>query len=203
MHDPDVWDEFFALADLHRVPAADVEVAGRRYGAFAHDYRQRPVDELIDLWIERSLAQDPTLQPPQGPRAQVLSQAEFTGAVRQALRDLCRPDLLERNPLMNTRLVQAEAEGGGEPVSAATLEAVVLHGVDGLRRHPRDDKLLRAIEMTYVDPAPTQEAAAARLSVPFSTYRRHLTQGVERVTRLLWDREVYGGVAPLGRGEQR
>jgi hypothetical protein len=200
MHDPDAWDEFFALADLHRVPAADIEVAGRRYGAFAHDYRQRPVDELIDLWVERSLAQDPTLQPPQGARPQVLSQSEFTDAVRQALRDLCRPDLLERNPLMNTRLVHEEA--GGEPAIAATLEAVILHAVDGLRQHPRDDKLLRAVERTYVDPAPNQEAAAARLGLPFSTYRRHLTQGVERVTGTLWDREVYGRAAPVSGGEQ-
>jgi hypothetical protein len=190
MHEPDEWDDFFALADLHRVPEVDFEVAGRRFGVFAHDYRERSVDALIDLWIERSLAQDPTLQAAPGPSLLVLSQAEFTEAVRQALRDLTRPELLARNPLLRTRLLHEEA--GDAAPDAATLTAVVRSAIDRLRGHPRDDKLLRAVERTYVDPAPTQEAAAARLGLPFSTYRRHLTQGVERVVSWLWDREVYG-----------
>jgi DNA-directed RNA polymerase specialized sigma24 family protein len=165
---------------------------------FAHDFRERPVDDLIDLWIERSLAQDPTLQAEPRGRPQVLSQSEFTDAVRQALRDLPRSELLGRNPLLTTRLLHEEA--GDEGPDAATLERLVRRAIDGLRQHPRDDKLLRAVERTYVDPAPTQEAAAARLGLPFSTYRRHLTQGIERIIAWLWDREVYGAG---GAGEQR
>jgi len=201
LHEPDAWDEFFALADLHRVRDADFEVAGRRYGVFAHDYRQRPVDALIRLWIERSLAQDPTLQSEPGAQVQVLSQAEFTDAVRRALRDLPRPDLLGRSPLLGTGLLRDRA--GGEP-DAATLEALLRAAIDALRQHPRDDKLLRAVERTYLDPAPTQEAAAARLGLPFSTYRRHLTHGVERIVGWLWDQEVYGeaGAGPP-RGDGR
>ena len=194
MHDPDEWDDFFALADLHRARDGDFELAGRRFGVFAHDFRERPVDDLIDLWIERSLAQDPTLQAGPGPQVQVLSQAEFTDAVRQALRDLPRPELLGRNPLLGTRLLQEEA--GDQPPDAGTLQTLVRTAIDALRQHPRDDKLLRAVERTYVDPAPTQEAAAARLGLPFSTYRRHLTQGIERVVAWLWDREVYGSSGP-------
>lgn len=64
--------------------------------------------------------------------------------------------------------------------------------MDALRQHPRDDKLLRAVDRTYLHPAPTQEAAAEVLGLPFSTYRRHLTQGVGRIVAQLWDREVYG-----------
>jgi hypothetical protein len=196
MHDPDTWDDYFALADLHRVRDADFEVAGRRFGVFAHDYRERPVDELIDLWIERSLAQDPTLQTESVDPVQVLSQQEFTDAVRQALRDLARADLLGRNPLLGTRLLQQAP--GDQPPDAETLEALVRAAVDTLRQHPRDDKLLRAVERTYLEPAPTQEAAAARLGLPFSTYRRHLTQGIERIVAWLWDREVYGANDPAG-----
>ena len=58
--------------------------------------------------------------------------------------------------------------------------------------HPRDDKLLRAVDRTYLRPAATQEAAAAALGLPFSTYRRHLTQGMTRIVSVLWDQEVYG-----------
>ena len=41
-------------------------------------------------------------------------------------------------------------------------------------------------------PAGTQERAAEALGLPFSTFRRHLTQGVDRVVAWLWDQEVYG-----------
>ena len=50
----------------------------------------------------------------------VLSQPEFDDSVRQALRDLRRPVLLARNPLLRTRLVRDRA--GDEEPSAATLE---------------------------------------------------------------------------------
>ena len=46
--------------------------------------------------------------------------------------------------------------------------------------------------MEDAKPAPTQEAAAELLGLPFSTYRGHLTRGLERVTDLLWERELYG-----------
>ena len=120
----------------------------------------------------------------------MLSQPEFDDAVRQALRDLRRPELLARNPLLRTRLVRDRA--GDEEPNVATLEALVGAAVDALAEHPRDDKLWRAVERTYLRPAATQERAAAALGLPFSTYRRHLTQGVDRVVAGLWDQEVYG-----------
>jgi hypothetical protein len=121
----------------------------------------------------------------------VLSQPEFDQAARQALRDLRRPDLLRRNPLLRTRLLRDHA--GDEEPDAATLEALVGAAMEALAEHPRDDKLWRAVERTYVRPAATQERAAAALGLPFSTYRRHLTQGLDRVVAWLWDQEVYGG----------
>jgi hypothetical protein len=189
--EPERWDAYFAAADLPRAAGADFWVGGRRYGLFAHDFRQVPVDALLELVTERALAQDltpssPTVKPP----LLVLSQPEFDDSVRQALRDLRRPDLLGRNPLLRTRLVRDRA--GDEEPGAATLEALVGAAVETLREHPGDDKLWRAVERTYVRPAATQERAAAALSLPFSTYRRHLTQGVDRVVAWLWDQEVYG-----------
>jgi hypothetical protein len=200
LHEPEPWVEYFALADLHLVEE-HVEVGGRRYGAFAHDYRRVPVDDLVRLWIERAITGDPTA--PAGassPPVQVLSQVEFTAAARQALKDLHRADLLARNPLLGTRLLRDRA--GGEEGEAATLARLLRDAVDTLRTHPRDDKLLRAVETTYLAPAATQEAAAARLGLPFSTYRRHLTLGVERIVSWLWDREVYGTAPPSTPGEQ-
>src|SRR4029450_5602227 len=101
-----------------------------------------------------------------------------------------RPDLLARNPLLRTRLVHDRA--GDENPSGGILQALLSAAVEMLREHPRDDKLWRAVERTYVRPATTQERAAATLGLPFTTYRRHLTQGVDRVVAWLWDQEIYG-----------
>jgi hypothetical protein len=46
--------------------------------------------------------------------------------------------------------------------------------------------------MTFMQNTPTQQVAAERLGLPFSTYRRHLTRGLERVCDLLWQRELLG-----------
>jgi TolB-like protein/Flp pilus assembly protein TadD len=49
--------------------------------------------------------------------------------------------------------------------------------------------LYRVLDLTYFNPAPKQEAAADRLGLSFSTYRRHLTAGVDRITEWLWQQE--------------
>lgn len=188
--EPERWDAYFAVADLPRAAGADFTVGGRRFGLFAHDFRKVPVDTWLELVTERALEQDFTLPPPTAAEALVLSQEEFGDAVRQALRDLHRPDLLARNPLLRSRLLREQA-GEREP-DGVDLEALLSDAVDALREHPRDDKLFRAVARTYVQPAGTQEAAAEALGVPFSSYRRHLAQGVDRIVSWLWDREVYG-----------
>ena len=106
------------------------------------------------------------------------------------MRDLHRPPLLARNPLLRTRLVRDRA-GDGRAGRGDARGAV---GSESRRfaQHPRDDKRWRAVERTYVRPAGTQERAAEALGLPFSTFRRHLTQGVDRVVAWLWDQEVYG-----------
>jgi hypothetical protein len=188
--EPEQWDAYFAAADMPRAVGADFWVGSRRYGLFAHDFREVPVGALLERVTERALAQDvtPSLTTVE-PTLLVLSQPEFEASVRQALRDLRRPDLLARNPLQRTRLVRDRA--AGDESGAATLEALVGAAVESLREHPRDDKLWRAVERTYLRPASTQERAAAALGLPLSTFRRHLTLGVDRVVARLWDQEIY------------
>ena len=191
LFEPEQWDEYFATADLPRAAGADFWVDGRRYGLFAHDFRQVPIDALLEYVTERALAQEATSSPSTSrPLLLMLSQPEFDDSVRQALRDLHRPGLLARNPLLRTRVAHDHA-GDDEP-DAATLAALVEGAVSSLRDHARDDKRWRAVERTYVHPAGTQERAAEALGLPFSTFRRHLTQGVDRVVAWLWDQEVYG-----------
>jgi hypothetical protein len=188
--EPERWDRYFAAADIPRVIGADFTVGSRRFGLFAHDFRQVPVDAWLELVTERALARDFTLPPQQRADSLVLSKEDFDDAVRQALRHLHRPDLLARNPLLRSRVLRDRVIDR-EP-DAIDLEALFSDALDALRERPRDDKLFRAVEQTYVRAATTQEAAAEALGVPFSTYRRHLTHGVEHVAAWLWNREVYG-----------
>jgi hypothetical protein len=57
---PERWDDYFAAADLPRAAGADLRVGGRRYGLFAHDFRQVSVDAWLELVTERALGQDLT-----------------------------------------------------------------------------------------------------------------------------------------------
>lgn len=188
--EPERWDAYFAIADLPRAEGADFVVGGQRFGLFSHDFRTVPVDMWLELVTERALDQDFTLPPPRAAEALALSEEDFADAVRQALRDLRRPDLLGRNPLLRSRLLRERA--ADHDPDAVDLETLLSDAIDTLREDPRDDRLFRAVERTYVHATPTQEVAAEALGVPFSTYRRHLTKGVERVVAWLWDREVYG-----------
>ncbi len=111
--EPERWDDYFAAADLPRAAGADFVVGDRRYGLFAHDFRRVPVDAFLELVTERALALDVTPSPMAvEPPPLLLSQAEFDQCVRQALRDLRRPDLLARNPLLRTRLLRERADRG-------------------------------------------------------------------------------------------
>jgi len=152
----------------------DVAIGSRRFSVFAHDFRQ-------SHW-----RWDP-LRPPLRQAVGPSPPRPFQDAVKQALRDFGRDDLLGHNPLLGLRLVR-QAGGGPAALRAALADAAgVLHG------HPRDEKLYRAVDRTYLRPAPTQERAAELLGLPFSTYRRHLAQGVARIAGRLWEREEQAG----------
>ena len=190
--EPERWDDYFAAADLPRAVGADFVVGGRRYGLFAHDFRRVPMDALLELVTERALAEDVTPSPPAASR-RCWSSPSPSSTTRSARRcATCAGRTCSRATRCCGPGWSRDRAGDEEP-SAAALEALVCAAVETLREHPRDDKLWRAVERTYVRPAATQERAAAALGLPFSTYRRHLTQGVDRVVAWLWDQEVYGG----------
>jgi hypothetical protein len=121
----------------------------------------------------------PVAPPADGPAFQ-----EFASALRSALRDYNRPDLLASNPLLRSRLF-AVREGAGP----AELQALLSKTADALFASARDEKLRRVIEFTYFQPAAKQEVAAERVGLAFGTYRRHLTTALDRLARWLWDRE--------------
>ena len=190
--DPASWEVFCAYADQGRMPGADFEVGGRRYGVFGHDWRAVPPAAWVRLLTEREQAEVVTEPPAPAPDAAllVLSREEFAGSVRAALRDLQRPDRLARNPLLRSRLVQSRAPDTSAAARARGLRDLIGEAAAALEASPRDARAYRAVNRTYLRPAGTQERAAEVLGLPSSTYRRHLADGVERMVELLWDREV-------------
>ncbi|MFZ1754398.1 MAG: ATP-binding protein [Caldilineaceae bacterium] len=191
--EPEFWTPVFTYADLVRLPGADFSIDGRRYGVFGHDWRTVPPAQWLELLGEREIALAPELVQPPKPAEQmvVLSQEEFVEAVNAALRGLARPDGLVGNPLLRSRLIiQATADQTTVPERASVLRDWLVEMVEALNAAPKDVKLYRAVYHTYVQPAPTQELAAELLDVPFSSYRRHLRNGMERIAEMLWRREV-------------
>ncbi|MGW2157110.1 hypothetical protein [Nonomuraea sp. NPDC001699] len=151
-------------------------------GLFVHDWRAVPAQAWLEQMVRR---------PASGPgaataRLAVLSREEFADAVRGALRRLPRPDELATSPLTRTRLVADEQN------PATALGDLLRQAIGDLSEDPRSVKFHRALSVTFLCGTPTQELAAERLGIPFTTYRRHLAAGIERVCADLWHRELYG-----------
>lgn len=190
---PAEWAEFCTYADQVRMPSADFTVGGRTYAVFGHDWRVVTPAAWVGLLSRRETGA-PIVAAAGGPGPApllVLSEAEFTAAVRRALRDLTRPDRLRDNPLLRSRVVTAAAgadASAGERV--AVLQASVREAVLALRQTPADERLYRVLHRAYLAPAPSLERAAEALALPSSTFRRYLSAGVARVTSTLWTREL-------------
>jgi len=186
----DVLGPLMAYVDFHRL--ASVEELETPIALYAHDWRAVPVDDWFTPMGARELGQGGEPPAPGPPPVLVLSQPDFAEAVRRALRDLHRPERLAANPLLRSAALRDRA---GADAPAAALADLVRTTIERVGDDPRDEPLLRALDRTYLRPAATQERAAEVLGLPFSTYRRHLGRGIERVVALLWEQELHGPVS--------
>jgi TolB-like protein/Flp pilus assembly protein TadD len=116
----------------------------------------------------------------------LLIRSDFESAVKDALRHYTQIDLLAGNPLLCSRVLARSAPGAQTPGS---LRIFLVETARTLYASERDQKLYCVLDLTYFDPAPKQEAAADRLGLSFSTYRRHLTSAVDRLVEWLWQQE--------------
>jgi hypothetical protein len=166
----------------------------------AHDWRREPVNTYTERIAEIELH---GVAPRDVPELVVLSEEAFAGAVRQALKDLSRPQLLIHNPLCRSRLVmgtpgalsaQASESGDAPALGAEALRLLRLleTAANSLRGGAKDERLFQVLEQTYLQPALTQDIAAELVGLPFSTYRRYLGAAVARVVAWLWARELNG-----------
>jgi hypothetical protein len=164
---------------------------GVEVAVWARDFLLSPFTEWLAGMAAQELDDTGTAS---APRAQpvALARDDFGTAVRQLVKDLHHPDRVRRNPLIHSRL----AESGDDPVRQ--LRKRVEDAVSTLAAAPKLDVAARSLDRTYLRPAGSQERAAEVLDLPFSTYRRHLATGLDRLEALLWDWELHGPPAVGG-----
>jgi len=172
------------LVDGYEQLGVDEAAGGPRYVVYGNDWRRFPVDTWLDLMNEREHCGGTGPPPDSALRPPPLSRAAFGDAVRSALQHLNRPDRLTGCPLLGTVL----------GADAAELRASIVTASDRLAGEPKGDQLRAVLNRTFVRAAPTQEAAAEVLGLPFSTYRRHLARAIDELTEALWAVEI--GTAP-------
>lgn len=169
---------------------AEFCINGRSAPIFVRDFRSEPSSQ----WLLGVLARDvdgaamPDDAARSGPVG--LDRQAFGAALKDALENFTRTDQLRTNPLLRSR--HARRRAGTEAPSPQLLRVLVREAVATMTGHPRDAKLARALQAAFLHPAPSREAAAERIDVPFSTFRRHLAKGVARLEEILWSMESAG-----------
>ncbi|WP_181387448.1 AAA family ATPase [Streptomyces sp. Act143] len=184
---PRLWEQLMEHLGHEAATALDWP-NGHTYTLFACDWRTTP----LSIWFDRTQPgglTDEASTPTTGAPTATLTRAEFDAAVRDALRDWHREDAIAASPLCRARMVTIQPGYVAEH-AAQMLRELLTDAVDSLSVDPREAKLHRVLATTYFHRVPNQMIAAERLSLPYSTYRRHRQRGLERVCELLWKRET-------------
>ena len=189
---PEFWEPVLNHADLIHIQDADFQVAGHHYGTYGHDWRVVPPM----VWLER-MAEPETASPsdevaPPAPFEQivVLSEAEFAVAAQSALLHLLRPTELRKNPLLRSHLVMQHNGAASNEKKMEALQQIVRSACEKLQQSPRTLKFYGPLSHTYLRPSRSQEQSAELLDISFSTFRRHLKEGISRVIETLWHQEI-------------
>jgi hypothetical protein len=178
-----VWRDAYTWAERVKGSLEDIgarpRVGDHTYGLFGVDWRQVPVD----TWLARFIS---TADVPAQPGPPAVSRTAFDQAVREALPHWRDRAAFAACALTRTRL----AADLTDPVEE--LRALLRQAVDDLAADPRGVRAREALTAGYFSGAPTQEAAARRLGLPYGTYRRHLRQGLDLLCESLWQQELRG-----------
>jgi AAA ATPase domain len=195
--DPDLWADICAYGDMARLSDADFSVGGRTYGVYGHDWRRTPPLAWLELLGDRELGDG--IGAPHEPEMPTrplrrLSDEDFATAVKAALGALGRATGLRGSPLLDAPLVASRVPADADDrARGEELRARIAAAAARLEASPRDLRGFRAVHHTYLQPAPTQAAAAELLDLPTTTYRRHLAWGIARITELLRHEDLDAG----------
>jgi hypothetical protein len=184
---PEFWQQILNYADLHHLPELDHELNEQNYGWYMHDWRQRPPLAWLELMGKREINEEETstvqiVDPETG-----LTEQKFIDAVHEALKHVNNPKKIIGNALVKSKFVLRA--NGDEPTGinlALTLADKLVKAITSLENSPKDEALHRVLHRTFINPVGSQEQTADFLYMSFSTYRRQVKKGVERVADILW-----------------
>lgn len=144
--------------------------------------------DFFDFMAIRELTGEIGPPPAELLRPAPLTRSAFDAGVRDALRRLTQSGGLAGSVLRQTTLLERAAD---DP--SAELAALLRRTIAGLEHEQGGAEHRRVLERTYLSGAPSQEAAAEVLDLPFSTYRRHLGRATDRLIEVLWSLELGSG----------
>lgn len=112
-----------------------------------------------------------------------------TESVRAALSNLDELDALATSPLAALEICRGDAP-------ALQLQAVLRDALQTLNTQVADRRLAIILHAVYVDKVGKHEQIAQELGIPYGTFRRHLTRGLERVREVLTQRASRRSIPP-------
>ncbi|MFE2422756.1 AAA family ATPase [Streptomyces hokutonensis] len=171
-------------ADFRRLPSGP-QLAAQRVTLFGHDWGTTGMSEWCDLLDDRMFFGLGTPGITRPLRTTVLSRAAFDQAVHEVLRVWHQRERLAANPLLHAAFVVRRS---GDPEE--NLRRLVVRAIEAIDQDPKAKGQRAAVWATYVKGGSTQQAVARELALSFSTYRRYLKRGLERVCWHLWEQEV-------------
>jgi hypothetical protein len=195
-----VYQDAAAWAERLRSTMTDsgrrVPVGADTYALFYNDWRVTPFEEWFEIGVseEGDDMRPRTAGPDRGPgpapdpdpvTSAPMARADFDECVRLALLTWNHQEGFASNALLRRSFVS-----GPEGTPVELLRDAVSRAVEAIPADLAGVKAHAALVATYFSGAPTQEAAARRLGLPFGTYRRHLRAAVARVADVLWEAEL-------------
>lgn len=196
--DIDFWGPLLGRSLFVRLPEADFRVGDNQFGMLGHDWRPLPPRTWLALWAEgrrvAALSAAAAKQRHGGKHGAVtMTRAELRTALREFLREWHNEDQLGDTPLLKMKIVRSAAGGDERAKCIAALKTLLSDMIDGFNRSPRRQRLYRALYYTYIEPRGSQEMTAEFLDLPYSTYRDHVTTGIDLMRDMIWHQEFDGG----------
>jgi hypothetical protein len=184
---PEFWQQILNYADLSHIPELDHELNEQTHGWYMHDWRQRPPLAWLELMNKKEINEEEAMIPDNRPISPGLTGHAFVEAVQDALKQVNNPKKIIGNPLLQSRLVQLATEDEPTDINLAlTLADKLNKAIASLERSQKDEALHRVLYRTFINPVGSQEQTADFLYMSFSTYRRQVKKGVERIADMLW-----------------
>lgn len=189
---PEYWKAAFAYGDLAHLGTLDFSVNGVPFGWYMHDWRVRPPLAWLDLMGKREVSTATEFdEETQQLQVVILSQAEFSENIAEGLRHFHNNSQLLQNPLIRSKfVVQSSSIEATNAERAGVLKEKILAVIKTIEESPLDGKYHRVLYRTFINPVGSQEKTADFLNMSFSTYRRYLQAGTQRVAEMLWEMEL-------------